>query len=261
MDRRTFTQAAGATLAAAAVSSAEVMAAEPAAARPFTMGLILFDGMTYLDLAGPHDALTKVRTARVHLLAKSTVPITTDTGSRVLADMALREAPDLDLLFIGGGPGVNVLMEDAEMLGFLAARAPRAQWVTSVCTGALVLGAAGLLRGYRATTHWTAMEVLPVLGAIPVPERVVVDRNRMTGNGVTSGLDFGLTLVAQLAGERMAQLVQLGQEYEPRPPFNSGSPATAPAEIVQQFRTVSAKSTAERLAAATRAAAKFPPAA
>lgn len=257
MDRRKFTKVAGASLAAASVLSATVAAEKP----PFTMGLILFDGMTYLDLAGPHDALTKVRTAKVHLLAKSTAPVTTDTSNRVLPDIALRDAPDLDLLFIGGGPGVNALMEDAEMLEFLAKRAPRAQWVTSVCTGALVLGAAGLLRGYRATTHWTAMEVLPVLGAIPVPERVVVDRNRMTGNGVTSGLDFGLTLVAQLAGERMAQLVQLGQEYAPHPPFNSGSPATAPAEIVQQFRNVSAKSTAERMAAATRAAAKFPPAA
>ena len=242
------------TAPGAAAAGATSAAAAPA---PFRFGMIIFDGMTNLDFAAPQDAFTKLRGGQVHVLAKTRDAVKTDTGGRVLPDLALSEAPELDLLFIGGGPGVNALMEDAEMLGFLAARAPRAQWITSVCTGALVLGAAGLLRGYRAATHWTAMEVLPLLGAEPVHERVVIDRNRITGGGVTAGLDFGLAVLAKLGGDDLARLVQLGQEYDPAPPFDSGSPRKAPAAIVERFRNATARTTAERMAAARRAAAKF----
>lgn len=251
---------AGATAAPPAAGTATAAGATPgatAAAAPFRFGMIIFDGMTNLDFAAPQDAFTKLRGGQVHVLAKTRDAVKTDTGGRVLPDLALSEAPELDLLFIGGGPGVNALMEDAEMLGFLAARAPRARWITSVCTGALVLGAAGLLRGYRAATHWTAMEVLPLLGAEPVHERVVVDRNRITGGGVTAGLDFGLAVLAKLGGDDLARLVQLGQEYDPAPPFDSGSPRKAPAAIVERFRNATARTTAERMAAARRAAAKF----
>ena len=188
--------------------------------------MIIFEGMTNSDFAAPADVFARVRAARVHVLAKSTNPVTTDGKVRVVPDTALREAPPLDLLFVPGGPGVAAMMEDAEVLEFLAERAPRARWITSVCTGALVLGAAGLLRGYRATTHWSALEILPLLGAEAVDERVVIDRNRITGGGVTAGIDFGLTVVSELFGAEMAQLIQLGQEYNPQPPFNAGSPRT-----------------------------------
>ena len=194
----------------------------------------------------------------MHVLGKSTNPITTDGNVRVVPALALRDAPPLDLLFVPGGPGVLAMMEDAETLEFLAERAPRARWITSVCTGALVLGAAGLLRGYRATTHWSALEVLPLLGAEVVDERVVIDHNGITGGGVTAGINFGLTVVSrELFGAEMAQLIQLGQEYNPQPPFNAGSPRTAPPAVVERYRTLTAKQTEDRVAAAKRAASKF----
>ena len=263
MDRRGFTQAAPAALSASAAGAAYAAPdgkrtdVPPPPDDKFTIGMILFEGMTTLDYAGPADVFARVQAAKVHTLAKTRNPLVSDTGNRVLADMTLAEAPDLDLIFIGGGPGATALMDDAEMIGFLQARAPKAQWVTSVCTGALVLGAAGLLRGYKATTHWAAMEVLPLMGAIPTAERVVIDRNRITGGGVTAGIDFGLTVVGQLWGRPMAELIQLGAEYDPHPPFNAGSPRTAPPEAVTRFRTVLAKQTDARMAAAKRAAAKF----
>ena len=264
MDRRAFTQAAVAALAASGAAGKANAAPDgkkaeipPPPAEKFTIGMILFANMTTLDYAGPADVFARVQAAKVHTLAKTRDPLVSDTGNRVLADMTLAEAPDLDMIFIGGGPGATALMDDAEMISFLQARAPKAQWVTSVCTGALVLGAAGLLRGYKAATHWAAMDVLPLMGAIPTAERVVIDRNRITGGGVTAGIDFGLTVVGQLWGRQTAELIQLGAEYDPHPPFNAGSPRTAPPEAVERFRTVIAKQTEARTAAAKRAAAKF----
>lgn len=219
--------------------------------------MIIFDKMTNLDFAAPADMFSRVRQAKVHVLAKTADYVTTDSGGRVLPDMALRDAPELDMLFIGGGPGVGALMEDSEMLDFLRARAPRAKWMTSVCTGGLVLGAAGLLRGYKAATHWTAMEILPILGAEPVYRSVVVDRNRITGGGVTAGIDFGLTVIATLFGPEQAQLIQLGNEYDPKPPFDAGSPLKAPQTIVAKFRSMTAGMTRLRREAATRAAQHF----
>jgi cyclohexyl-isocyanide hydratase len=243
-----------------AVAQAPRSPAAPGTAEPrgrFAIGMIIFDRMTNSDFAAPADVFARVREADVHVLGKSTSPVKTDANVQVVPNLTLRDAPPLDLLFVPGGPGATDMMEDAEVLDFLAARAARAQWITSVCTGALVLGAAGLLRGYRATTHWSAMEVLPLLGAEPVDERVVVDRNRITGGGVTAGIDFGLTVVGKLFGTELAQLIQLGQQYDPQPPFDSGSPRSAPPQVVQRYRDLTAKKTADRLAAAQRAASKF----
>jgi cyclohexyl-isocyanide hydratase len=219
---------------------------------PFHIGMLVFPGMTNLDFAGPLEVLARMPGAVVHVLGKERAAVLTDIGQPVLPQLTLAEAPALDMLFVGGGPGATALMEDADVLDFLRERAPAAQWITSVCTGALVLGAAGLLRGYRATTHWTAMEVLPLLGAEPVHQRVVVDRNRITGGGVTAGIDFGLTVAAQLHGEAVAKGLQLGMEYDPRPPFDCGSPGSAPADLVAQVRERAATLTEARLAVARR---------
>lgn len=225
----------------------------------FQIGMFIFDNMTNLDFVGPCDIFARIRQAKVTIVGKTDQAVTTDSGCKVLPELAMENAPQFDLLFIGGGPGTTTLMEDEEVLNFFCKQAPQAQWITSVCTGALVLGAAGLLRGYQATTHWTALDILCELGAEPVRERVVVDRNRITGGGVTAGIDFGLSLVAKLWGEEQAQLIQLGNEYNPQPPFNSGSPDTAPEIVTRRFREVSAKQTDARLAAAIRMASKFEP--
>lgn len=224
--------------------------------QPFTVGMIAFDMMTNLDFVGPFDILSRVRGARTILLGKTLDPIVTDSRYRLLPEMRLADAPELDMIFVPGGPGSTKLMEDPEVLAFLAARGPRAKWVTSVCTGALVLGAAGLLKGYRAATHWSAMDILPVLGATPVHERVVIDRNRVTGGGVTAGIDFALTLIAKIWGEDQAKLIQLGNEYNPQPPFDAGSPDRAP-EIAARYRELTKGMTAARMEAAQRAAARL----
>ncbi len=222
----------------------------------FQIGMIIFPGMTKLDFAGPLEVFSRLPNTNVHVLWKDLDPVITDIGTCELPSMRLSDAPPLDLLFIGGGEGVNPLMEDAEILDFLFERAGDAQWVTSVCTGALVLGAAGLLRGYNAATHWAAMEVLHILGANPVYERVVIDRNRITGGGVTAGLDFALTVAAQLHGETYAQGMQLAMEYDPQPPFSSGSPRTSPPELVNAIRSSLAPMTSARIDAARRVAEK-----
>lgn len=224
--------------------------------KPFTIGMIAFDQMTNLDFVGPFDILSRVRGARTIVLGKSLDPIVTDSNYRLLAEMRLADAPELDMVFVPGGPGSTKLMEDAEVIGFLRERAPKAKWVTSVCTGALVLGAAGLLKGYRAATHWSAMHILPTLGAIPVDERVVIDRNRVTGGGVTAGIDFGLTLIAHIWGEDQAKLIQMGNEYNPHPPFDAGHPSRAP-DVAARYREITKGMTAARLEAAKRAAAKL----
>jgi cyclohexyl-isocyanide hydratase len=225
--------------------------------KPFTIGMIAFDMMTNIDFVGPCDVFARVRAARSIILAKSLDPITTDSGYRMLPEMRLADAPDLDMIFVPGGPGSTKLMEDPEILSFLRERGPKAAWVTSVCTGALILGAAGLLKGYRAATHWSAMEVLPLLGATPVKDRVVIDRNRVTGGGATAGIDFGLTLVAHIWGEDQARLIQMGSEYNPQPPFDAGHPDRAP-DVAARFREIAAGMIAARMEAAGRIAAAGP---
>ena len=214
--------------------------------------MLIFPGMTSLDFAAPLDVFARMPDTQVHVLAKDLSPVVTDIGFRETPTLAMAEAPPLDLLFVGGGPGVNALMEDAATIDFLVERAPAARWITSVCTGALVLGAAGLLKGYRAATHWAAMEVLRDFGAEPTAQRVVIDRNRITGGGVTAGLDFGLTVAAVLHGDRTAQSMQLAMEYAPEPPFDSGSPELAPPEVLTSIRAKLATVTAARRAIARR---------
>ncbi len=165
--------------------------------------------------------------------------------------------PALDILCVPGGPGVDAMMENEDLLPFLRARAPHARYVTSVCTGALVLGAAGLLRGYRATTHWLSWDLLRLFGAEPVDERVVIDRGRITGGGVTAGIDFGLAVAAEVCGPAVAQEVQLMLEYSPAPPFSSGSPKTAPADIVQEMIAARRDVQSRRRAIAERAVARL----
>jgi cyclohexyl-isocyanide hydratase len=163
----------------------------------------------------------------------------------IVATETFRDARPVDVLFVPGGPGVGEAMEDDALVGFLEDRAREAKWITAVCTGALVLGAAGLLEGYRATTHWLSMELLGELGAAPVGERVVIDRNRITGGGVTAGIDFALTVAATIAGARAAMGIQLMLEYDPMPPFDAGGPHKAPPDLVEEI-TASRRAVQER---------------
>ena len=199
------------------------------------VGMLLYPGMTALDFVGPHHMFSSLMGAQVHQIAKSMRPVTSDAKLTFLPTTTLKRAPrDLDILFVpGGGDGTLAAMQDKELLAFLADRGSRAKWVTSVCTGSLVLGAAGLLKGYRATSHWATRSLLKDAGAIETEGRVVRDRNRITGAGVSAGLDLGLTLVGMLRDQAYAETVQLLAEYAPEPPFNAGSPRTA-SEAVRQ---------------------------
>ncbi len=202
----------------------------------FSVGMVLFPDLTQLDLTGPYEVFARTPGAEVLLLASSLEPVRSEWGLAIVPDSTFAEAPLLDVLFVPGGPGVGPAMEDEEVLGFLAEREPEARYVTSVCTGSLVLGAAGLLRGYRAATHWLSMDLLGLLGAEPVFERVVKDRNRITGGGITAGIDFGLVMAAELRGEEAAKEIQLMMEYDPAPPFGSGSPESADHDLVERVR-------------------------
>jgi len=195
------------------------------------VGFLAFPRLTQLDLTGPWEVLARVPGAELHLLARERGPIAAEGGLTLLPTGALQDAPPLDVVVVPGGTGVNAILEDDAALDWLAERAAGARWVASVCTGALALGAAGLLRGYLATTHWLSIDLLPIFGATPLAERVVVDRNRITGGGVTAGIDFGLTLAARLAGEEVARRIALGLEYAPAPPF-PGSPRSAAPGLV-----------------------------
>ena len=195
------------------------------------IGFLAFPRLTQLDLAGPHEVLARLPGARIHLLARTREPVVAEGGLALLPTATLAEAPTLDVLCVPGGPGVDAVLADDLVLDWLAAQAGKARFVTSVCTGALALGAAGLLRGYLATTHWLALDLLTIFGATALAERVVVDRDRVTGGGVTAGIDFGLSLSALLAGEEVARRIALGLEYAPAPPF-PGSPRSAAPALV-----------------------------
>lgn len=200
------------------------------------VALLLFPELTQLDLTGPYEVLSRCPDTRVHLVAKSREPVRTEHGMTLMPTASFADLPRADVLCVPGGFGVNALLNDAATLAYVRAVAVSARFVTSVCTGALVLGAAGLLKGRRATTHWTAIEFLPAFGALPTRGRVVGDGNLMTGGGVTAGIDFALTLAAALHGDEVAQGIQLAMEYNPAPPFHAGHPDTAPGALVERIR-------------------------
>lgn len=201
--------------------------------------MLLYPRLTQLDLTGPFEVFARIEGASVQLVWKNLDPVADASGLRLSPTHTFDDCPPADLLFVPGGPGQLALMEDAETLGFLRRQANHAQTITSVCTGSLVLAAAGLLTGYRATSHWLSLPQLAHFGCEPVAERVVRDRNRVTGAGVTSGIDFALTLAATLCGPQRAQEIQLSMEYDPAPPFAGGSVRTAPDEIVSRVRAAS----------------------
>ena len=234
MNRRDLNKLLGAAAAVAATRlpngtpvQAQAASATPAASG--NIGMLVFPGMTVLDLIGPQQFFAVAPGRTTHLLWKTQEPVVSDTGVPILPTATFEDAPEeLEILFVPGGfQGTSAVIEDPQVLDFVASRGERAAYVTSVCTGALILGAAGLLTGYQATTHWAYHDLLPLVGAEPVTARVVEDRNRITGGGVTSGIDFGLTLLARLTSDDYAQGWQLGTEYDPHPPFDSGAPAKA----------------------------------
>ncbi|MFN7985206.1 MAG: DJ-1/PfpI family protein [Vicinamibacterales bacterium] len=200
-----------------------------------TIALMPYPGMFLQDLVGPLTMFEALLNRDVHLVWKNKNPFPAGSGVTITPTTTFSECPDnLDVLFVPGGvPGTYTMMEDAEVLSFLAAKGKTARYVTSVCTGSLILGAAGLLKGYKATSYWSVRDVLKEFDAIPTEGRIVVDRNRVTGGGVTAGLDFGLAIVAALRSQSYAEAVQLYVEYDPHPPFNAGSPKTAPKEPKQ----------------------------
>lgn len=198
---------------------------------PLAIGLMVFPNMTQLDLTGPFEVFARIPGATTHLLWKDRTPVVSDRGLAIVPTATFDACPPLDLICVPGGPGQMALMDDLVVLNFLRRAAKTCRYVTSVCTGSLVLGAAGLLRGYRATCHWASRDQLALLGAEPVDERVVFDRDRITGAGVTSGIDFALAVAAHLTDEQTAKLIQLQLEYDPAPPFHAGSPASAGPEL------------------------------
>jgi cyclohexyl-isocyanide hydratase len=202
------------------------------------IAMLIYPEFTALDMVGPQYMFASLMGAKVHIVAKTRDPVRSDTGLVFTPSITFDECPEnLDLLFVPGGTtGTLAAIRDHKTLDFVADRGERAKWVTSVCTGSLVLGAAGLLKGYKATSHWVTRDLLPLTGAIPVPERVVRDRNRITGAGVTAGIDFGLLIASQLRDTEYAQALQLIAEYDPKPPFEAGSTQTAPAKVVSMIQ-------------------------
>ena len=222
-----------------------------------TIGLLAFPDVTQLDLTGPLQVFTSVPGVEVHIVWKTLDPVPSDAVMKILPTTTFGDCPQLDVICVPGGYGADDALGDEEVLDFLRKQAEGARYITSVCTGALILGAAGLLKGYRATTHWTATGSLEAFGAILTEGRVVVDRNRLTGGGVTAGIDFALTLVAEIFDRATAEAVQLRLEYNPQPPFNAGSPDTAPREVLEPYLERIAPKRAYRAEAVARAAAKL----
>lgn len=221
----------------------------------FRIGLLVFPDIMQLDMTGPHEVFTKFPDTEVLLVWKTLDPVRSGGGMRILPDVTYADCPQLDLVCVPGGGGMNPLLTDPETLDFLRRQAEGARYVTSVCTGSLVLGAAGLLKGRRAACHWMSREMLSEFGATPDPARVVVDGNIISGGGVTAGIDFALTVAGELFGDDVAKSIQLGIEYNPQPPYDAGSPESAGAAVEADARTAAAGRQAER-EAAVRAAAE-----
>lgn len=241
MNRREINKLLGAVAAVATVqpsrsSQARAQSASATPSAAATVGMLVFPGMTALDLIGPQQFFAVMPGHTTQLLWKTREPVITESGVPILPTATFDEASEtLEILFVPGGfGGTAAMIEDPQVLDFVASRGERATYVTSVCTGSLILGAAGLLQGYQATTHWAYHDLLPLVGAEPITARVVEDRNRITGGGVTSGIDFGLTLLARLVSEDYARGWQLGTEYDPHPPFDAGTPEKAGAFIEEE---------------------------
>jgi cyclohexyl-isocyanide hydratase len=221
------------------------------------VGFLAFPNMTQLDMTGPLQVFANLPGAALHVIWKTLDPIDTQGGLRLLPDTTMSDCPVLDVICVPGGSGVVPLMEDEAVITFLQQKAATARYVGSICTGALVLGAAGLLKGRRATTHWGWLDLLAPLGAIPENQRVVRDGNVFTGGGVTAGIDFALTMVAELAGRDAAEAIQLGIEYAPAPPFDAGRPDLARPEILAAARQRMAAMRAGREEVVARVGAKL----
>ena len=203
------------------------------------VGMLCYPRLTQLDLTGPYEVLSRMPNAEMHILWKDNGPVKTEGRFSIVPTLTLRQSPKPDVLVVPGGLGQQDLMEDDQVLSFLREQAEGAQYLVSVCTGSLLLAAAGLLRGYRATCHWMFLPLLEPLGAIPTRERLVIDRNRLTTAGVSAGIDGALLLASLLRGQKAAEVIQLQIEYDPQPPFNCGSPRTAPKNLVQRLTEAS----------------------
>ena len=221
------------------------------------IGSLLFEGVDQIDLTGPFEVLSRIPNSTYRIYGKTAEPVRDIKGLRLTPDATLAEAPPLDVLHVPGGFGQQALMEDAEVLGWISRQAAGACRIFSVCTGALICGAAGLLKGRRATTHWASFHLLPFFGATPVNQRVVVDGSFVFAAGITAGIDGALRLAAELRGDDAARAIQLYMVYAPEPPFDSGTPETAPPEILQQSREAVRAITAQREETARRVAARL----
>lgn len=221
------------------------------------IGSLLFEGIDQIDLTGPFEILSRIPNSTYRIYGKAAAPVKDIRGLRLTPDAVLSEAPQLDVLHVPGGFGQEALMEDEEVLAWVRTQAAGAKCVFSVCTGALICGAAGLLKGRRATTHWASQHLLPFFGAIRVDERVVVDGNFVFAAGVTSGIDGALRVAANLRGDEAAQGIQLYMQYAPEPPFDSGTPETAPAAVLSNARNAVRAITEKREATARRVAQKI----
>jgi len=221
------------------------------------IGSLLFEGIDQIDLTGPFEVLSRIPNSTYRIYGKTTAPVRDVKGLWLTPDAVLADAPPLDVLHVPGGRGQEALMDDEEVLAWIGRQAAGACSIFSVCTGALICGAAGLLKGRRATTHWASFHLLPFFGAIPVNERVVVDGAWVFAAGVTAGIDGALRLAAELRGDEAAQAIQLHMVYAPEPPFDSGTPETAPAAILEQARQSLRVITAQREKTARRVAAKL----
>ena len=225
--------------------------------QPISVAFLVYPKVTQLDFTGPAQVLSRLGDAAMHYVWKSRDPVATDSGFSILPTATFAELRRADILCVPGGFGCVDVMEDKEALSWLREVGLQADWVTSVCTGSLILGAAGLLDGYRATSHWDWRDHLSLFGATSVAERVVFDRNRVTGGGVTAGIDFALALMAAIRGEAHARAVQLGLEYDPKPPFDSGSPGVVEPDLVALVQARGQQLAPDRKARIRAAAERF----
>jgi cyclohexyl-isocyanide hydratase len=220
------------------------------------IGILFYPGMTQLDVTGPFEVLARLPNVRVHLLWKRIEPVISDVGLALLPTTSFDDCPDLDVFCIGGGPGMVEIMDDDELISFVRAKGGSARYITSVCAGCLILGAAGLLDGYKSACHWLMSDQLAAFGAIAVDERVVIDRNRISGGGVTAGVDFGFQVASELCGEDVAKQLQLMLEYQPQPPFDI-TVQNAPPELISRMRVEAEPWLRKRAAAVQKAVAKL----